>query len=80
MLTTRSARLMRRAEYGTAVGRPADLVIFDCRDAKAAVAELAQPLCGLKRGRLNFTRPGGRLHPATADQAPWPELGAFEAE
>ncbi|HXZ02916.1 MAG TPA: amidohydrolase family protein [Stellaceae bacterium] len=79
MLTTRSARLMRRAEYGIAVGRPADLVIFDCRDAKAAIAELAQPLCGLKRGRLSFTRQAGRLHPAMADQAPWPELGAFEA-
>ena len=78
MLTTRSARLMRREEYGVAVGRPADLVIFDCRDASSAVAELAPPLCGLKRGRLTFTRPAAQLHAAT-DQAPWPELGAFEA-
>lgn len=78
MLTTRSARLMRREDYGIAVGRPADLVIFDCRDAKAAVAELAQPLCGLKRGRLTFTRPAGRLHPAAAHQGPLPELGTFD--
>lgn len=79
MLTTRAARLMRREEYGVAIGRPADLVIFDCRDAQTAIAELAQPLCGLKRGRLSFTRPAGQLHPATADQAPWPTLGALEA-
>jgi cytosine deaminase len=77
MLTTRSARLMRREDYGIAPGRPADLVIFDCRDATAAVAELAQPLCGLKAGRLTFTRAAPRLHRTAA---PWPELGASEAE
>jgi cytosine/creatinine deaminase len=74
MLTARSARLMRRQDYGIAVGRPADLVVFDCRDAKSAVAELAQPLCGFKRGRLTFTRPAATLHRAGNGAAPLPIL------
>jgi cytosine/creatinine deaminase len=64
MLTTRSARLLRRAHYGIAVGNPADLTVFDCPDARAAVAELVAPLFGLKRGRLSFARPPARLEPA----------------
>ena len=73
MVTTRSARLMRRETYGIAIGNAADLVVFDCRDVKAAVAELAQPLCGFKRGRLTFTRPAVRLH-RPAEAAPLPTL------
>jgi cytosine deaminase len=77
MVTTRAARLMRRSDYGIAVGHAADLVVFDCRDAKTAVAELAQPLCGWKRGRLTFTRPGASLHrPGAA--APLPALEKLE--
>jgi cytosine deaminase len=63
MLTTRSARLMRRAGYGIAVGNAADLTVFDCADACGAVAELVAPLFGLKNGRLTFTRPRAQLHP-----------------
>jgi cytosine deaminase len=67
MLTTRSAQLMRRAGYGIAVGNAADLTVFDCADARAAVAELIPPLFGLKNGRLTFTRPRARLHPQRCD-------------
>jgi cytosine/creatinine deaminase len=77
MLTTRSARLMRRANYGVAVGNSADLVVFDCRDARTAVAALAQPLCGFKRGRLTFTRPMARLHRA-GEAASLPVLDPLE--
>jgi cytosine deaminase len=63
MLTTRSARLMRRNGYGIAPGNAADLVVFDCTDARAAVAELVPPLFGLKDGRLTFTRPRTTLRP-----------------
>src|SRR5499427_9518214 len=63
MLTTRSARLMRRDGYGIAPGNPADLVVFDCADARSAVAELVAPLFGLKDGRLTFTRPRASLRP-----------------
>jgi cytosine deaminase len=73
MLTHRSARLMRHADYGVAPGHAADLVVFDCRNATQAVAELAPPLCGFKRGRLIFTRPAPRLHHDGAN-ADWPAL------
>lgn len=63
MLTTRSARLMRRADYGIVPENAADLVVFDCADARSAVAELVAPLFGLKDGRLTFTRPRPTLHP-----------------
>ncbi len=63
MVTHSAARLMRVAEYGVRVGAPADLVLFDAAGAAGAVAELAQPLWGMKAGRLTFTRERVRLHP-----------------
>jgi cytosine deaminase len=64
MVTSLPARLMNAADYGIAIGRPADLVVLDCRDPAMAVAELAQPLFGLKRGRRSFTRAAAiRHHP-----------------
>jgi cytosine deaminase len=62
MITTRSAALMRLAEYGIAVGNPADLVVLDCDSPERAVAELAQPIYGFKRGRQTFTRALPVLH------------------
>ncbi|MDJ0949074.1 MAG: amidohydrolase family protein [Alphaproteobacteria bacterium] len=62
MITERSARLMRLDDYGLAVGRPADLVVLDCADRAGAVAELATPLWGFKRGRRTFTRAPATLH------------------
>src|SRR5262249_28353889 len=55
MITTLPARLMNAARFGVAVGHPADLVVLDSRDPALAVAEVAQPLFGLKRGRPRFT-------------------------
>src|SRR3982074_589586 len=49
MITTLPARLMNAADYGIAVGHPADLVVIDSRDPATAVAELARPLFGYKR-------------------------------
>jgi cytosine deaminase len=62
MITTLPARLMNAAGYGVAVGHPADLVVLDSRDPAMAVAELAQPLLGYKRGRRSFTRTAATLH------------------
>ncbi len=62
MITTDAARLMRLPEYGIHVGAPADLVLLDAPSAAAAVAELAQPLWGMKAGRMTFTRPRPTLH------------------
>ena len=56
MLTRRAARLLRRDDYGIEVGRPADLVVWDARSPAEAVATVAVPLHGFKRGRRTFSR------------------------
>ena len=63
LITRRSARLMRLDDYGVAVGKSADLVVLDCASAEAAVAQLASPLYGFKRGRMTFTRERPKLLP-----------------
>src|SRR5712691_5238012 len=62
MVTTLPARLMNLADYGISIGHPADLVVLDSRGPAMAVAELAQPLFGLKRGRRSFTRAAAMIH------------------
>jgi cytosine/creatinine deaminase len=63
MITGAAARLMRLEDYGIAVGAPADLACVDASNPADAIATLAQPLWGLKRGRASFTRPRPQLHP-----------------
>jgi len=65
MITGSAARLMRLDDYGITVGGPADLVCVDASNPADAVATLAQPLWGIKRGRASFTRPRPQLHPRT---------------
>ncbi|WP_341911245.1 amidohydrolase family protein [Ferrovibrio terrae] len=62
MVTEQSARLLNLKDYGITVGNPADLVVLDAQAPAQAVAELAQPLFGFKRGRRIFTRPQAELH------------------
>ncbi len=62
MVTRRSAKLLRLEDYGIAVGKSADLVVLDCAEPETAVAELAVPLYGFKRGRFTFTRKPAELH------------------
>ena len=62
MVTRLPAKLMNLGDYGIAVGNPADLVVLDCADRVSAVAELAQPLLAMKRGRISFSRPTATLH------------------
>jgi cytosine deaminase len=54
MVTTLPARLMNLKDYGIAVGNPADIVVLDCADPVSAVAELVQPVLGIKHGRVSF--------------------------
>jgi cytosine deaminase len=54
MVTTLAARLMNLKDYGIAVGNLADIVVLDCVDPVSAVAELAQPVLGMKHGRVSF--------------------------
>jgi len=61
MITSRSARLLRLERYGVRVGDQADLVVLDAPDRASAVAELAIPLMGFKRGRQTFERAPARL-------------------
>src|SRR5438270_13459238 len=56
MITNSSARLMRLRDYGIEEGHPADLVALDAASPSAAVATIAQPLWGMKKGRLSFRR------------------------
>ncbi len=60
-----AARLMNIANYGIAVGHPADLVVIASESGASAIAEIAQPLVGFKRGVRTFTRALPVLHPPT---------------
>ena len=62
MITTRAAKLLRLDDYGLIEGNPADLVILNCTDRATAVAELAQPLYGFKRGRLTFSHSAAHIN------------------
>lgn len=62
MLTDRPARILRRADYGIAVGNPADLILWDAAAPEEVVATVALPLAGFKRGRRVFTRTRPELH------------------
>jgi cytosine deaminase len=61
MVTTLPAKLTNLQDYGIAVGNPADLVVLDCTDRAAAVAEIVRPLFGMKNGRRTFVCPPARL-------------------
>lgn len=62
MVTNRPGRLLRRDNYGIAVGNPADLVVWDAASPTDVVATNAQPLFGFKAGRRTFTRARAELH------------------
>ena len=61
MVTRRSADLLNLDDYGIEVGKSADLVVIDNKDRQSAVAELSQPLMGLKKGHLTFRREPAEL-------------------
>lgn len=61
MITERAAKLMRIDDYGIAVGKAADLVIWGETRPADVIAKCAPPLAGYKRGRRLFTRELPRL-------------------
>jgi cytosine deaminase len=61
MFTTRSAALMRRRDYGIAVGNPADFVVIDATDAVDGLREIAPTLMGYKAGKRTYVRERARL-------------------
>lgn len=62
MVSSQSARLMNLTDYAVEVGAPADLVVIDATETAMAVAELAQPMYGFKRGKPVFTHALPDLH------------------
>ncbi len=62
MTTSSAAKLMRKDDYGVAVGNPADLVVLDATDSITALRTVAPVLAAFKRGRRTVTREPVRLH------------------
>jgi len=56
MITDRAAKLMRLGDYGIAVGKAADLVVWGEALPSDVIAKCALPLAGFKRGRRLFSR------------------------
>jgi len=63
MFTANSAKVLRRKDYGLAVGNPADLVVVDAPTPVDAIRSISPVLAGFKRGRRSFTRQRAELHP-----------------
>jgi cytosine deaminase len=61
MLTSRPARILRRKDYGIAVGNSADLVVWNAKTPAEVIATVAPPVMGFKRGRRLFTREIAKL-------------------
>jgi len=62
MTTSSAAKLMRKSDYGIAVGNPADLVVLDAPDSIMALRTVAPVLAAYKRGRRTVTREPIKLH------------------
>lgn len=62
LVSHRPARILRKDDYGIAVGNAADLVVWNARTPAEVIATVAQPLMGFKRGRRVFTREIPTLH------------------
>jgi cytosine/creatinine deaminase len=62
MLSEHSARLLKLADYGLEIGKPADIVVIDAATPEQAVAEIRPPLAVWKHGRRTVTRQPPQLH------------------
>jgi cytosine/creatinine deaminase len=66
MITASAARLMNLSDLGLTVGKAADLLVLPCHTPATAVAEIAHPIAGFKRGRRSFTRAPAALNAPAA--------------
>jgi cytosine deaminase len=62
MVSDRAARILRKSDYGIAVGNPADLVVWNASTPADVIATIAQPVMGFRRGHRLFTRELPALH------------------
>lgn len=56
LVSRHSAKLLRLDDYGLEVGKSADFLVFDATSPEQALAEIAPPVYGFKRGRMTFSR------------------------
>jgi len=63
MITNRAAQALRLDDYGIAVGKGADLVIWNENSGADVIAKCALPVTGFKRGRRIFSRSAPMLEP-----------------
>jgi cytosine deaminase len=63
LVSQHAAQVMRLPQYGVEPGHCADLVVWDAASPEQAVAEIAPPIYGFKRGRMTFSREPVKLHP-----------------
>ena len=68
LVTTLPARLMGLKDYGLAIGNPADIVVLDASSSAGALAEIAEPVLAMKRGRVSFERKPVALNYPSVDQ------------
>lgn len=62
LITDKAARVIGDEDYGIAIGKPADLVLLDTESPSSAVAEITEPLWGMKAGKPTFTRARPQFH------------------
>ena len=62
MVSSDAARILNLADYGLAVGNPADFAVLDAKTEAEAVAAVAPVLYAFKRGRRTLTRQAPDLH------------------
>jgi cytosine deaminase len=55
-ISSESAKLLGRSNYGLQVGCQADFIVFDVNEQQKVVAEISQPLMGFKAGIQTFER------------------------
>jgi cytosine/creatinine deaminase len=65
MVSSDAARILNLADYGLAVGNPADFTMLDAKDESEAVAVVAPVLYAFKQGRRTVTRRPANLHRPT---------------
>jgi cytosine deaminase len=63
LVSQHAADVMRLPRYGVSIGNDADVVVWDAATPEQAIAEIAPPLYGFKRGHMTFSREPVKLHP-----------------
>ena len=62
LVSRHAAKLMRLDGSRNRVGNAADMLVLDASSPEQAIAEIAPPLYGFKRGRMTFSRAPVALH------------------